>query len=90
MKNGEEPSPDCPDRAKPRRHCATNHALGCLPEFLRTAARDESNIEAAPADGTTAPDFQPSPNRLVRTRMPGGMGGGRRRPPAYTIRASAR
>jgi hypothetical protein len=62
--------------------------LGCLPEFRRTAARDDPNIEAASADGTTAPDFQPLSNRLVRTRMPGGVGGGRRKPPAYPIMPS--
>ena len=79
------PQVHCPDRDVTRRRCARNHALGCLPEFRRTAARDDPNIEAASADGTTAPDFQPLSNRLVRTRMPGGVGGGRRKPPAYPI-----
>ena len=79
------PQVHCPDRDVPRRRCARNHALGCLPEFRRTAARDDPNIEAASAGGTTAPDFQPLSNRLVRTRMPGGVGGGRRKPPAYPI-----
>ncbi len=57
-----------------------------LPEFWRTALPDESNIEPAPADCATAPDEKPLSNRLVRTRMPGGVGGGRSNPPAYPIR----
>jgi hypothetical protein len=60
-------------------------ALSRAFEFSMAVAVDDSNVDATPPVTTRVPDLPPSSNRLVRTRMLGGVGAGAGNGPGYPI-----